>query len=141
MRSWLVDVSACTWKQMRPRRGLKMKSKEKTSEFRFQEFCKASVLIHYLSEVDSCLVGSSQVAEKVQSFLSEIQQPKQTKCEACFPGFRSRLRTSFSRTHLGPVCNNRSYCIQQAALSCFLKQIITFHILMNTNVHCYRFKT
>ncbi|CAL6104668.1 Hypothetical_protein [Hexamita inflata] len=45
-------MNACTRKQMRPRRVLKMKSSEKTSEFRFQEFCKAiQYLFIHLSEL------------------------------------------------------------------------------------------
>ncbi|CAL6070683.1 Hypothetical_protein [Hexamita inflata] len=42
MRIQLVDVNAYTWKQMRPRRVLKIKSSEKTSEFRFQDIQQTS---------------------------------------------------------------------------------------------------
>ncbi|CAL6107476.1 Hypothetical_protein [Hexamita inflata] len=51
MRVQLVDVNAYTWKQMRPRRVLKIKSSEKTSEFRFQDFQQASQYLYiHLSE-------------------------------------------------------------------------------------------
>ncbi|CAL6020973.1 Hypothetical_protein [Hexamita inflata] len=127
MRSWLVDVSACTWKQMRPRRVLKMKSKEKTSEFRFQEFCKA---IQYLFIHLSELIRVSQlvpgVAEKF-SFLSRNPTTEADQNSETFFQFREVDLEPVSPILAGPVCNNQNYpSRKRAALSCFLSKVICF---------------
>ncbi|CAL6107921.1 Hypothetical_protein [Hexamita inflata] len=125
MRIWLVDVSACAWKQMRPRSVLKLKSSEKTSEFRFQEFCKA---IQYLFTHLSWSTRVSQLVPRVteeSSFLSRNPAVEADENSETLFQFLEVDLEPVSPILAGPVCHNQSYpSRKRAALSCFLSKVI-----------------
>ncbi|CAL6076569.1 Hypothetical_protein [Hexamita inflata] len=110
---------------MRPRRVLKMKSSEKTSEFRFQEFCKAiQYLFIHLSELIRVSRRVPGVAEKF-SFLSRNPAVEADEnSETLFQFFEVDLEP-ISPMLAGPVCHNQSYpSRKRTALSCFLSKVI-----------------
>ncbi|CAL6103918.1 Hypothetical_protein [Hexamita inflata] len=125
MRIWLVDVNACTWKQVRPRRAAKAKSSEKTCEFRFQEFCKAiQYLFIHLSEsirVSRLVPG---VAEK-SSFLSRNPAVEADENSEIYFQFLEVDLEPISPVLAGPVCHNQSYSSRKrTALNCFLRKVV-----------------
>ncbi|CAL6103920.1 Hypothetical_protein [Hexamita inflata] len=110
---------------MRPRRVLKAKSSEKTSEFRFQEFCKAiQYLFIHLSEsirVSRLVPG---VAEK-SSFLSRNPAVEADENSEIYFQFLEVDLEPISPVLAGPVCHNQSYSSRKrTALNCFLRKVV-----------------
>ncbi|CAL6112817.1 Hypothetical_protein [Hexamita inflata] len=122
---------------MRPRRVLKAKSSEKTSEFRFQEFCKAiQYLFIHLSEsirVSQLVPG---VFEKF-SFLSRNTAVEADQNSEIFFQFLEVDLEPVSPILAGPVCHNQSYpSRKRTALSCFLSKVIRVSFYDN-NINMY----
>ncbi|CAL5992518.1 Hypothetical_protein [Hexamita inflata] len=110
---------------MRHRRALKAKSSEKTSEFRFLEFCKAmQYLFIHLSEsirVSQLVPG---VAEEF-SFLSRNTAVEADENSEIFFQFLEVDLEPVSPILAGPVYCNQSYPTRKrAALSCFLRKVV-----------------
>ncbi|CAL6115807.1 Hypothetical_protein [Hexamita inflata] len=110
---------------MRPRRATKIKSSEKTSEFRFQDFQQTSEYLYiHLSE-------SNRVSQLVPIDFEKFRYlSKNTAVEA---DENSEIYFQFLEVDLepispilaGPVCHNQSYPTRKrAALSCFLSKVI-----------------
>ncbi|CAL6114918.1 Hypothetical_protein [Hexamita inflata] len=118
-------MNACTRKQIRHRSAVKIKSGEKTSEFRFQEFCKA---IQYLFIHLSQLIRVSQlvpgVAEKF-SFLSRNPVVEEVQNSETLFQFLEVDLEPISPILAGPVSHHQSYpSRKRAALSCFLSKVV-----------------
>ncbi|CAL5992516.1 Hypothetical_protein [Hexamita inflata] len=117
---------------MRHRRALKAKSSEKTSEFRFLEFCKAmQYLFIHLSEsirVSQLVPG---VAEEF-SFLSRNTAVEADENSEIFFQFLEVDLEPVSPILAGPVYCNQSYPTRKrAALSCFLRKVV--RVSLNDN--------
>ncbi|CAL6073312.1 Hypothetical_protein [Hexamita inflata] len=118
-------MNAYTWKQMRPRRVLKLKSSEKTSEFRFQEFCKAiQYLFIHLSESIRVSKLVPEVFDK-SSFLSRNTAVEADQnCEIYFQFLEVDLEP-VSLTLAGSTYHNQSYPSRKLiALSCSLSKVV-----------------
>ncbi|CAL6110959.1 Hypothetical_protein [Hexamita inflata] len=118
-------MNACTWKQLRPRSVLKAKSSEKTSEFRFQEFCKA---IQYLSTHLSWPIRVSRLVPGVfekSSFLSRNPAVEADENREIYFQFLEVDLEPVSPILAGPVCRNQSYPTRKrTALDCFLSKVV-----------------
>ncbi|CAL6097602.1 Hypothetical_protein [Hexamita inflata] len=131
-------MNTCTWKQMRPRRVLKAKSSEKTSEFRFQEFCKAIQYL-YIHLAQSIRVSQlvPGVAEKF-SFLSRNPATEADENSEIFFQFLEVDLEPVSLILAGPVCRNQSYPTRKrTALSCFLSKVVRASFCDN-NINMYQ---
>ncbi|CAL6073302.1 Hypothetical_protein [Hexamita inflata] len=120
-------MNAYMWKRMRHRKVLKLKSSEKTSEFRFQEFCKAiQYLFIHLSESIRVSKLVPEVFDK-SSFLSRNTAVEADQnCEIYFQFLEVDLEP-VSPILAGPACHNQSYpSRKRIALSCFPSIIICF---------------
>ncbi|CAL6114916.1 Hypothetical_protein [Hexamita inflata] len=129
-------MNACTRKQIRHRSAVKIKSGEKTSEFRFQEFCKA---IQYLFIHLSQLIRVSQlvpgVAEKF-SFLSRNPVVEEVQNSETLFQFLEVDLEPISPILAGPVSHHQSYpSRKRAALSCFLSKVICFPGKVGSTYH------
>ncbi|CAL6104337.1 Hypothetical_protein [Hexamita inflata] len=130
-------MNACMWKQMRHRRVLKMKSSEKTSEFRFLEFCKASqYLFIHLSE----LIRVSQLVpidfEKFCYLSRNTAVQADENSEILFQFLEVDLEP-VSPILAGPVCRNQSCPTRKrAALNCFLSKVVRVSFNDN-NINMY----
>ncbi|CAL6094992.1 Hypothetical_protein [Hexamita inflata] len=113
---------------MRPRRVLKMKSSEKTSEFRFQEFCKA---IQYLFIHLSELIRVSQLVPGVAeefSFLSRNTAVEADENSEIFFQFLEVDLEPISPILAGHACHqsynpkaNRSELLSEQSYSSFIQ--------------------
>ncbi|CAL6073304.1 Hypothetical_protein [Hexamita inflata] len=142
-------MNAYTWKRMRHRKVLKLKSSEKTSEFRFQEFCKAiQYLFIHLSESIRVSKLVPEVFDK-SSFLSRNTAVEADQnCEIYFQFLEVDLEP-VSPILAGPACHNQSYpSRKRIALSCFLSKVVflsyfdeyqNVYFLQIQNVHSYHF--
>ncbi|CAL6094986.1 Hypothetical_protein [Hexamita inflata] len=123
---------------MRPRRVLKMKSSEKTSEFRFQEFCKA---IQYLFIHLSELIRVSQLVPGVAEEFSILSRNPATEADENSEIFFQFLEVDLEPVSLilaGPVCRNQSYPTRKrTALSCFLSKVVRASFCDN-NINMYQ---
>ncbi|CAL6075333.1 Hypothetical_protein [Hexamita inflata] len=131
-------MSAYTWKRMRPRRVLKAKSSEKTSESRFQEFCKAIqyLFIHlsWSNRVSRLVPG---VAEKF-SFLSRNPAVEADQNSEIFFQFLEVDLEPVSPIRAGPVCHNQGYLSRKRiAPSCFLSKVTRVSFSDN-NINMYQ---
>ncbi|CAL6044201.1 Hypothetical_protein [Hexamita inflata] len=118
-------MSACIWKQMRPRRASKIKSSEKTSEFRFQDFQQASQYL-YIHLSQSIRVNQlAPIDFEEFSFLS--------KNPAVEADENSEILFQFLEVDLEPVSpilagstyHSQSYpSRKRIALSCSLSKVI-----------------
>ncbi|CAL6105114.1 Hypothetical_protein [Hexamita inflata] len=131
-------MNAYTWKQMRHRRVLKMKSSEKTSEFRFQEFCKAiQYLFIHLSEYIRVSRLVPGVTEKF-SFLTRNPATEADENSEIYFQFLEVDLKPISPILAGPVCRNQSYPSRKLiALSCFLSKVtrVSFN---DNNINMYQ---
>ncbi|CAL6049549.1 Hypothetical_protein [Hexamita inflata] len=120
-----LDVSTCTWKRMRPRSVLKMKSGEKTSEFRFQQFCKAiQYLFIHLSESIRVSRLVLSVFEKSNLLFRNTAVEADQNSEIYFKHLEVDLEP-ISLILAGPVCHSQSYLSRKrAALNCFLRKVV-----------------
>ncbi|CAL6097305.1 Hypothetical_protein [Hexamita inflata] len=125
MQIWLVAMNACAWKQVRHRRVLKAKSSEKTSEFRFLEFCKA---IYYLFIHLSESIRVSQLVPGVAEKFSFLSRNPATEADQ-----NSEIFFQFLEVGLEPISpilaastyHSQSYpSRKRAALNCFLSKVI-----------------
>ncbi|CAL6110961.1 Hypothetical_protein [Hexamita inflata] len=118
-------MSACTWKQLRPRSVLKAKSSEKTSEFRFQEFCKA---IQYLFIHLSWPIRVSRLVPGVfekSSFLSRNPAVEADENREIYFQFLEVDLEPVSPILAGSTYHNQSYPTRKrTALSCFLSKAV-----------------
>ncbi|CAL6086836.1 Hypothetical_protein [Hexamita inflata] len=134
---WLVDVSACTWKQMRPRRVLTIKSSEKTSEFRFQDFQQASQYLYiHLSQS----IPVSQLAPNVFeefSFLSRNTAVEADENSEILFQFLEVDLEPVSPILAGPTQHNQSHPSRKLiALSCSLSKVVRVSFYDN-NINMY----
>ncbi|CAL6090407.1 Hypothetical_protein [Hexamita inflata] len=118
-------MSAYMWKRMRHRSVVKMKSSEKTSEFRFQEFCKAiQYLFIHLSESIRVSKLVPEVFDK-SSFLSRNTAVEADQnCEIYFQFLEVDLEP------VSPILAGSTYHSQshpsrkRAVLSCSLSKVV-----------------
>ncbi|CAL5984345.1 Hypothetical_protein [Hexamita inflata] len=110
---------------MRSRRVLKAKSSEKTSEFRFQEFCKAiQYLFIHLSESIHVSRLVPKVFEKF-SLLSRNPVVEADENSEIFFQFLEIDLEPVSPILAGPVCHSQSYpSRKRVALNCSLSKVI-----------------
>ncbi|CAL6070428.1 Hypothetical_protein [Hexamita inflata] len=118
-------MSACTWKQMRPRRAFTIKSSEKTSEFRFQDFQQTSEHLYiHLSQSIRVIQLAPEVFEEF-SFLS--RNPAVEADE------NSQTFFQFLKVDLGPVSlilagstyHSQSHpSRKRTALTCFPSKVV-----------------
>ncbi|CAL6094187.1 Hypothetical_protein [Hexamita inflata] len=124
MRIWLVAMNACAWKQMRHRRAVKIKSGEKTSEFRFQEFQQSSQYLYiHLSQSIRVSQLVPEVAEKL-GFLSRNPATEADENSETLFQFLEVDLEPVSPILAGPVSHNQSYpSRKRVALDCFLSKV------------------
>ncbi|CAL6075337.1 Hypothetical_protein [Hexamita inflata] len=131
-------MSAYMWKRMRHRSVVKMKSSEKTSEFRFQEFCKAiQYLFIHLSESIRVSQLVSEVFEKSSLLSRNTAVEADENSEILFQFLEVDLEP-VSPILAGPVCHSQSYpSRKRVALSCFLSKVIRVSFNDN-NINMYQ---
>ncbi|CAL6090385.1 Hypothetical_protein [Hexamita inflata] len=130
-------MNACAWKQMRHRRVLKMKSSEKTSEFRFQEF--QYVIQHLFIHLSWSIRVSRLVLSVFEkfSFLSRDTAVEADENSEIYFQFLEVDLEPVSPILAGPVCHNQSYPTRKrAALSCSLSKVIRVSFYDN-NINMY----
>ncbi|CAL6083672.1 Hypothetical_protein [Hexamita inflata] len=127
MRIQLVDVNAYTWKQMRHRRAAKIKSSEKTSEFRFQDFQQTSEHSYiHLSQSIRVIQLAPIDFEKFSFHSNNPAAEAHQNSETSFQFFEVDLEP------VSLILAGSTYHIQshpsrkQTALSCSLRKVICF---------------
>ncbi|CAL6085176.1 Hypothetical_protein [Hexamita inflata] len=118
-------MSACTWKQMRPRRALTIKSSEKTSEFRFQDFQQTSE--HSCIHLSQSIPVSQLVPEvyKKFSFLSKNPAVEADQNSEIFFKFREIDLEPVSPILAGPTYHSQSHPSRKLiALTCFPSKVV-----------------
>ncbi|CAL6094197.1 Hypothetical_protein [Hexamita inflata] len=109
---------------MRPRRALKIKSSEKTSEFRFQEFQQASSTYIFIYHSRFVLASSFPKQLRSLAFFPEIRAEADENSETLFQFLEVDLEP-VSPILAGPTYHNQSYpSRKRAALSCFLSKVV-----------------
>ncbi|CAL6075341.1 Hypothetical_protein [Hexamita inflata] len=90
-------MNACTWKQMRPRRVLKAKSSEKTSDSDSKSSVKPSSTYSFIYQSRFVLASSFPEQLRSLAFFPEIQRSKQTKIVKYFSSFSKSTWNQFLR--------------------------------------------
>ncbi|CAL6042190.1 Hypothetical_protein [Hexamita inflata] len=122
---------------MRPRRVLKAKSSEKTSEFCFQDFQQTSEYLYiHLSESNRVSQLVPNVFEKFRYLSRNTAVEADENSEIYFQFLEVDLEP-ISPILAGPVCHNQSYPTRKrTALSCFLSKGIRVSFSDN-NINMY----
>ncbi|CAL6016758.1 Hypothetical_protein [Hexamita inflata] len=118
-------MSACIWKQMRPRRASTIKSSEKTSEFRFQDFQQTSEY-SYIHLSQSIRVSQLVPIDFEEfSFLSRNPAVEADENSEIFFKFREVDLEPVSPILAGSTYHSQSYpSRKRAALSCSLSKVV-----------------
>ncbi|CAL6073314.1 Hypothetical_protein [Hexamita inflata] len=118
-------MNAYTWKQMRPRRALTIKSKEKTSEFRFQDFQQASQYLYiHLSQSIRVIQLVPEVFEEF-SFLSKNLAAKADENSETLFQFLEVDLEPVSPILAGSTYHSQSHpSRKRAVLSCSLSKVV-----------------
>ncbi|CAL6065595.1 Hypothetical_protein [Hexamita inflata] len=130
-------MSACTWKRVRPRRVLMIKSSEKTSEFRFQDFQQTSE--HSYIHLSQSIPVSQLALIDFEEF-SYLSKNPATEADENSETLFQFLEVDLEPVSLilaGSTYHNQSYPSRKLiALSCSLSKVIRVSFYDNyINVH------